>query len=346
MNQDVHRVKALLWIACWGLLLATPSFGQATISDIASNPGKFSDTSVEVEGTVSRHVNTGATTDAKHYMLQGQSGEQVRVKTTDALPAVGTKYRVGGLVSISPINRVPVIVEQSRTPITTPATTAAQQSSGEEVQGEGIPLWALLLMFLVGATIVVGIGYFAFTSSELTAIEERQKRKKQAQEAAPQQSAPSSGGGAQRGAPARIKSESSSSVSSQDGGPKTLRFKAPPKTMKFIPGKLVVTAGPDQGKEFRIAGHPTPEGNVVTIGRSEVDGERAFSHIQLGDTYRTVSRIQGEIIQQDQDVYFRNKSTTNPTVVNGSEVPADTKVELKDGDMIRMGELVMRYETE
>jgi len=114
--------------------------------------------------------------------------------------------------------------------------------------------------------------------------------------------------------------------------------------MKFVPGRLVIAAGPDQGKEFRIAGRPTPDGNVVTIGRAEVEGERAFAHIQLGDTYRTVSRMQAEIIQQDQTILLKNTSETNPTMVNGDQVPAGTTVELEDGDMIRMGELMLRYE--
>jgi hypothetical protein len=144
----------------------------------------------------------------------------------------------------------------------------------------------------------------------------------------------------------RIKSESSSSQEPEEEseGPETLKFKAPPKTMKFVPGRLVIAAGPDQGKEFRIAGRPTPDGNVVTIGRAEVEGERAFAHIQLGDTYRTVSRMQAEIIQQDQTILLKNTSETNPTMVNGDQVPAGNTVELQDGDMIRMGELMLRYE--
>jgi len=53
-----------------------------------------------------------------------------------------------------------------------------------------------------------------------------------------------------------------------------------------------------------------------------VEGERAFAHIQLGDTYRTVSRMQAEIIQQDQTILLKNTSETNPTMVNGDQVPA------------------------
>jgi Uncharacterized conserved protein, contains FHA domain len=114
--------------------------------------------------------------------------------------------------------------------------------------------------------------------------------------------------------------------------------------MKFVPGRLVIAAGPDQGKEFRIAGRPTPEGNVVTIGRAEVEGEKAFAHIQLGDTYRTVSRMQAEIIQQDDTILLKNTSETNPTMVNGDHVPTGESVELEGGDMVRMGELMLRYE--
>jgi hypothetical protein len=359
----MNRAIAASRLAIAGLLLlltAVPALAQeqATVRDIVNNPGRYVDTRVEgVEGVVTRHVDASSS-DTKNYILQGDSGNEIRVKTTLEPPKRGARYTVEGLVSLSPFNREPLIVEQGRNQVSASATASSESGAGEGSVSEqlqpGVGFSTIILYVLFGAVILGGLGYWAYTRTE------KQAEKAEEMTPSPPNEKPSlsdtelgdgeaSGGeGEKPSVEPRIKSESSSSLdsSSDGGGPATLKFQAPPKTMKFIPGKLVVAAGPDEGKEFRIAGHPTPEGNVVTIGRAEVEGERAFSHIQLGDTYRTVSRMQAEIVQEDQDIYLKNKSTTNPTMVNGEEVPPEEMVSLKNDDVIRMGELMLRYELE
>jgi len=54
--------------------------------------------------------------------------------------------------------------------------------------------------------------------------------------------------------------------------------------------------------------------------------------------------MQAEIIQQDDKILLKNTSETNPTMVNGDNVPTGESVEIDGGDMIRMGELMLRYE--
>lgn len=357
MTLQLHRptnvtrmaLIALGWIVALAGMTATPAAGQSSIRDIVNNPGKYSDSEVKVVGAVSRHISSGGDeTGTKNFMLQADSGQEIRIRTTEQPPEIGSRVSIQGLVTISPINREPIVIEQVR------------QSAGEESDGgtstdalrEGFSTTTIILIFGLGALVIFVLVYFGYAS---------QDEPSPAPAAASDGSDGSAGAGGEpsladteiggelsdsAAAEQRIKSESSSSESGDDSssGPETLKFKAPPKTMKFIPGKLVVAAGPDQGKEFRIAGHPTPEGNVVTIGRAEVEGERAFAHIQLGDTYRTVSRMQAEIIQQDDTILLRNKSDTNPTMVNGEQVEAETTVELEDGDMIRMGEMMLRYD--
>lgn len=362
MKRAAFATGFLLWACLLLLTGAPPAFGQtqATVGEIVNNPGRFNDAVVEgVEGVVTRHVEA-TNSDTKNYILQGDSGSEIRVKTTLEPPKRGSRYVVQGLVSISAFNREPVIVERGREPVSDEAAAAEAQSGGDESVSEQLQLpgfSTIALWVLLGVLVLTGLGYWAYTQSERQAEEEPDMTP------SPTPDRPSlsdtelgdgeAGAGAGAGADhpdvePRIKSESSSSLDSADGdgGPATLKFQAPPKTMKFIPGKLVVAAGPDQGKEFRIAGHPTPEGNVVTIGRAEVEGERAFSHIQLGDTYRTVSRMQAEIVQEDQNIHLKNKSTTNPTMVNGEPVPPGETVQLHDEDIIRMGELMLRYELE
>jgi len=350
-------MRTLIWAFVLAAVCAVaPAQAQTSIQDILDNPGKYSESTVEVTGTVTRHISSG-NTGTKNYILQADTGQELRVRTSQEPPTIGNDFTVSGIISISAINREPVLSENERSAAGPGGGAENDTRSSSDALRDGFSTTTIFLIFGLGILVVVVLGYFAYAAGE------EQQPAATSTNGTPESASSSASSeaslkdteldGADDDGPSdaeqRIKSESSSSSSSsgeKSEGPATLKFKAPPKTMKFIPGKLVVAAGPDQGKEFRIAGHPTPEGNVVTIGRAEIEGERAFAHIQLGDTYRTVSRIQSEIIQQDQTILLKNKSTTNPTMVNGEGVEAESTVELEDGDMIRMGELMLRYERE
>jgi hypothetical protein len=117
-----------------------------------------------------------------------------------------------------------------------------------------------------------------------------------------------------------------------------------PKTLKFIPGYLEITDGEDRGKRFKISGYPTTEGNIVSIGREEIKGERSYSHIQLLE--RTVSRKQAEIIERNQKLYIKNYSEINPTRINDEEIPVGEEKELNQRDRIRTGEVEFTYKVE
>ncbi len=351
-------MRTFLWlVALLACVAVIPAHAQeqATIEEIVNNPGKFSDSDVTLSGVVERHVESSSgNSDTMNFILQGDAGSRMRVRTTDSPPVVNARVQVSGVVSISPFNQSEPYLDEDpdAREVLAGGTSAKGGGSVSEALQPGIGFWPIVGIAVAGFLVITVLGYSIYSSSEQKAQEEADEaRKRQEEELERAASGLNStdftatevGSDGDEGAEQRIKSSSSSS-GNENGGPATLKFKAPPKTMKFIPGKLVVAAGPDQGKEFRIAGHPTPEGNVVTMGRAEVKGERAFAHIQLGDTYRTVSRMQAEIVQKDQDIYLKNKSTTNPTMVNGDPVEAEDMIELEDGDMIRMGEMMMRYE--
>lgn len=353
-SNTTIAMRSFVW-ACLFLALGTwGTLAQTSIQEINNNPGKYRGQSVTVEGNVTRHVDSGGDTETQNYILEGDSGQELRAKTTQAPPPTGNRYSVEGLIEISPFNREPVLDEKNRTKLGEAEETQTSSASLRQ----GFSTITVYLILGLGILVVVVLGYFAYASQEQEPVVEGSPSGDGAPESseAPDSDLSATELGADdeesdTGFPEpssqRIKSESSSSQEPEedsDGGPATLKFKAPPKTMKFVPGRLVIAAGPDQGKEFRIAGRPTPEGNVVTIGRAEVEGEKAFAHIQLGDTYRTVSRMQAEIIQQDDSILLKNTSKTNPTMVNGDHVPTGESVELEGGDMIRMGELMLRYE--
>ena len=351
MRNVVSLMRSVAWVCCLLILGTGFAHAQTSISEINGNPGKYRGQRVTVEGTVARHVDSGNDTETQNYILEDDSGQELRAKTTEKPPATGARFQVEGVIEISPFNREPVLDEESRTQV-----SGGNQSTSSESLRQGFSTITVYLILGLGVLVVVVLAYFAYASqsdepvSEVSPPEDGTAEPSEAGSDLSSTELGAEGDGSETGFPEpsgqRIKSESSSSQSPEEEseGPETLKFKAPPKTMKFVPGRLVIAAGPDQGKEFRIAGRPTPDGNVVTIGRAEVEGERAFAHIQLGDTYRTVSRMQAEIIQQDQTILLKNTSETNPTMVNGDQVPAGDTVELEDGDMIRMGELMLRYE--
>lgn len=126
---------------------------------------------------------------------------------------------------------------------------------------------------------------------------------------------------------------------------KTIRIPTnTPKTLQFIPGKLIITAGEDKGKEFLISGYPTPKGNVVSVGREVVVGEKMYSHIQLND--KTVSRRQAELIHKDDKLFLRNVSETNYTSLDGKELGTQEVRHIKKNAIIKMGDLEFQYTTD
>lgn len=113
------------------------------------------------------------------------------------------------------------------------------------------------------------------------------------------------------------------------------------KTLKFIPGQFIVLSGRDRGKPIRVAGFPTPEGSIVTIGREPIIGERAYAHIQL--ELQTISRKHAELNFRDKKLYIKNLSETNPTIVNEKELATGEEAEIALDSELRLGEIKFKY---
>ncbi len=113
------------------------------------------------------------------------------------------------------------------------------------------------------------------------------------------------------------------------------------KTLKFIPGQFILLSGKDRGKPFRVAGYPTPQGSIITIGREPGEGERAFAHIQLD--VPTVSRKHAELSFKNGKLYIKNLSDTNPIELNEKEIPVGEEVLLPLDSELRLGEIRMKY---
>ncbi len=299
------------------------AFAQSTtIENIRDNPGAYAGNAVTVTGLVTQYVHGEGNTS--YYLIKGDYGAIIKVNTAGSPPQINEKYTVEGIVYINPSSHIPFISERSRS-LVGEQTTAPQPPVTNPAPPPPPEQNNTLLYVLLAVVVLLVAGFFLFRSRKPSQEPEFIERQSE-----PVASAP---------AP-HIDYRDMQSQSSDEF--KTIRItNSSPKTLKFIPGKLTIVSGEDTGKSFMIAGYPTAEGSIVTIGREEVKGDRSYSHIQL--MQKTISRKQAEIIQKDGKVSIRNLSETNYTQVDGVELKVGERAELKPGAVVRVGELELKY---
>lgn len=295
---------------------APAQYTPTTIESIVISPEKYSSAAVEVTGQVTLFA-PAASSSTSHYLLKSESGSVIRVNTTEGAPDIFKKYRVTGIVYIDPVNKVPFISEKTR--IRADAPPPAEKTPDVKETNPLEEYWWVGLIVLAMAGLLV----FLLT------------RKKQPVPVKPPAE------------PEQPPVETPAAVPPTYVPPsdlKTIRITNPAlKTMRYVPGELVLATGEDKGKSFKFAGFPTPEGSIVTIGREPVTGDRAYAHIQIDERFHTVSRRQAELIWKDNKLFVKNLSETNPTQVNGAELKPGKMVQLKPGSIIRTGELEFQY---
>ncbi|OVE79448.1 hypothetical protein BVY01_02490 [bacterium I07] len=306
-------IVAMTILFC-GLIFAQSM--KTTIEEIMDNPGRFESESVEIEGVVDQWIK-GSTTTTSHYLLKGNYGGIIKVTTLQE-PKIGPRFKVTGICFIEAASRTPFISEQNRTELDQPTENTVIIEKEKSNSG----LFIALILLLVGL--------LAF----LVYYQTKMKKAQPSTHAPTTFGEPVSKQGPGEGPPETVKIRKDFS---------TVKIHTAPKTMKLIPGELTIISGDDKGKSFKIAGYPTPEGSVVTIGSEDVTGDRAFAHIKLFDPQRTVSRKQAHIIDRDRKLYIKNISKVNFTEVNGKVLGPEEEIELTPDAHIRMGYLELKY---
>lgn len=119
----------------------------------------------------------------------------------------------------------------------------------------------------------------------------------------------------------------------------SVRFSVPTDaTLQFLPGRLEILSGTDEGREVRFVRLPGAEATEVTFGRS---AGKPYRHVQLSDA--TVSRRHARMQMRHGGWTLTNFSVTNPVVHNGVELAEHEEIVLADGDRVEMGEVTFRY---
>lgn len=297
---------------------------QTTVYDINRNPGNFVNENVAVEGLVTQYV-AGTSTTVAHYIIRDDMGAEIQVNTTLESPVTNEKYRITGVVYhenrrlfISEMNRVSLAPA-----IELPVAPQAEQDNT-----------LLYIVVVIGLLIVLILIYFLYTKTATTQSKGENFNLDQAAGQLPEQ----------------VNDDMMNQFMS-DSGENTIVIDKEYMTMKALPGKLVILNGEQANKELSLFGAPTPEGQVITIGRDSPDWKkqlkkgREHSHIRIKDSTKTLSRLQAEMVLGNGEMRLRNLGEANPTVVDGVELSVGEIVALKSGSVIQAGNLKLRYDS-
>lgn len=330
----MRNTKLFLTLVGLIVLTFTTKAQSISIERILKNPKTYDGESVEVSGIVTQYIATSSNTTA-YYLLKGDYGGQIRVNTIDSEPEILKKYKIRGIVYYDRNSRTSFISEKSRVIVVSPTTETASEVElipETDIKEEDLPIKSIsnnnyLLIIVTGGVILLIVLIVVLRKndphktagiSENKGINENQKNNS-------------------------INSTYTAKHNYDDF--KTIKINIDrtnnPKTLKFIPGVLKIISGNDSGKSFKIAGYPTASGNVISIGRKIVKGERSYAHIQLME--KTVSREQAELIEKKGKLFVKNFSQTNFTIVDGVELKADEKIEIAPNSTIKVGEVEFKY---
>ena len=282
------------------LLAGNAAAKEVAIEEITKNPAGYEGELITVTGLVTQY-RQGTSTSTSFYMIRGDFGGTIQVNTAEGKPETNLKYRVTGIVYFDIKTRSAFISEKRREKIPAAATArdtvyvveppATLETAQKWYRKGNIQLIAGLGIVLAGLLAIL-----LWRRKEQSATETGHTGGEEPESEI--------GSAAARGA------EPLKDAPAHDAGYdfKTIKIyrAADPKTLLFIPGQLTIISGADSGKSFKIAGYPTPDGNIVTIGRDKVSGDRYYAHIQLVE--RTVSRRQAELIMKDGKLTVKNLS--------------------------------------
>lgn len=358
MRKYIVPASALLVLFWSAIIFSQPK--KIAIEEITKNSRSFSSQAVEVEGIVTQYVPSTSSTTS-YYMISGQFGGSIKVNTSSTAPELFKRYRVTGTVYIDPSNSEAFISERSRSSLE-PASTSAASEGTDPLVILLVVLFVLLAAIFIYTQIsrrrernyeeVIYALPLTPQSETMHIPDTREPEKPVAEKYEPPQAKPRMEPVIEKPSPGMEmpprtevpKTEKKIQAPFFDSDFRTIKIvPAAPQTITFIPGVLEIISGDDTGKSFRIAGFPTSEGSIVSIGREVVTGERAYAHIQLNEKFRTVSRRQAELIYKDHKLFVRNLSETNLTQVDGVELKPGECAELKPDAKIRTGELEFQY---
>jgi len=323
MIKQRTKVFLLVFILVFvwsGVLLGqeTPKEEIVKIKTIRENISQYKDEKVTLEGFVTQYLeDTTQTTD--FYFLKDYWGGIIKVRTSQPLPEVGKRYRVIGVVDQDIVTEDIFISEESRVQLS--VETPPPPKGFLAWLKKNWPYLAVGVGALILVLLIIVLIYALKEKKEMTT--------KMAVTPIPGEAIPES--------KVEEKKEIPEPEEVLEGS--TIKMSVPPPgTLKLLPAKFVVLEGDEKIKEIRFYKEPGKTEAEITFGRAAGPN---YSHVQLKPL--TVSAKHAKLIYSGDKFILINYSRTNPTKVNGVDLPENGSTELKDGDKIEMGEMVFEF---
>ncbi len=304
---------------------------------------RYKNEQVTVQGWVSAEKRVSSTS-FKAYYLKDRYGSTIVVRTVNKVPQINSEVLVTGVALVDADTRRFFISETRREEVS---------SAGEETEEEArepLELPSTENLILIG---VIAIG--------LLWVVVRLRRRKAAPAPGPVPSykpAPApvpsykSGPAPEPGrpykpAPPPIPSAESASVAfptAQVASPTMDDFKTVRvfKTTKVLPGTLVILENGEETDTIYLSDQSGRD--EIEIGRDTPD---ITGGIRIKDKTSTLSRRQARLLYSAAEEQFKlvnlAPETSNPTIINGRQMSGDETVVLKDNDVLRMGNVELRF---
>jgi len=321
-------------------LMAEKLGEKTTIENIWKNPDNFKDLTVSVQGQVLEFIYEESSTNS-FYVLKGKYDGVIRVKVQFEEPTIGKKYIVTGTlypdVDMYNTGNIDDAVFIHQTNITeiddfydwekeiVNEQTPKEPKSGDDKQEIDYIFYAIIIAIIIVLIVIIIVVIKLLSSNK------QSNSSNYEQPVAPVQN---------------TSLDSSFNQQKVEDEFKTIKIvRDTNRTLKFIPGQLEIISGEDMGKSFRLAGYPSSDGSVTTMGTKEQTGDKRFAHILIDKKFRTVSRYQAEFIYRNSEnkLYVKNISKVNFTKIDGTELKENEMALVKDGSVITTGELEFKY---
>ncbi len=109
-------------------------------------------------------------------------------------------------------------------------------------------------------------------------------------------------------------------------------------TVPYIPGRLVISSGLDNGRVIRFVRFDMHANTSVSFGREPGD---LFRHVQVDD--ERIDARHAEMQWDGVSWLVEGHSRAHPITINGAALPPFRRRSLRDGDQIEMGDVLFSF---
>ena len=313
------QVLCLLLSLCLGTTITGYCGAQSLgVKELLTNAGKYSERQVQLQGKVERWVELVSGEKLGSYMLKDNFGDEIQVKTMEAMPQVGDTVAVTGLI-IFDGKQNEYYLQSLKSSSVVPHEVARDDTKGENKPS------IFMLLTSKASTANALLGGVAIAGTVLiliVVIAVRMKKRKNRVHEVPD-----------------FSFDETETIRIDVDGKLMQSEIADERTVVLMPGNLNVTKGPKEleAVQYRITSA------LTKIGRQESGIDKSSGWIVLPANCATISRHQADLVFKDGVYYIENRSQSNITRVNGVMVPNGMANKLNDKDIISFGEIELTY---